>query len=124
MSSFIRGGVPRDFQLGGYTFHAAEGENALIKLSGRGGTVQVAGDGDLYKTSNPQIGGFNQTLSCDEDDFANLRLLQDSSEKITGYATMPSGKTYNLFGAISNDGPLELDNGTVSIEFMGNVELQ
>ena len=37
---------------------------------------------------NPQIGGINQTLSCDNEDFANLRLLQDSSEKITGYMNL------------------------------------
>ena len=124
MSSFIRGGVPRDFALEGNTFHAAEGETALIKLSGRGGAVKIAGDSDIYRESNPQIGGFNLTLSCDEDDFAKLRELQNSSEKLTGYATMPSGKTYTLIVAISNDGPLELDNGTVSLETMGNVELQ
>lgn len=124
MSKFIRGGVPRDFNLGGYTFHAAEGENALIKLSGRGGAMHIAGDSDIYREMNPQIGGINQTLSCDNDDFKNLRTLQDSSEKITGYMTMPDGTTYNFFGGISNDGPLELDNGTVAIELMGNVEEQ
>ena len=124
MSKFIRGGVPREYNLGGYNFHPAEGENAMIKLSGRGGAMHIAGDSDIYKESNPQLGGFNQTLSCDNEDFANLRLLQDSSEKITCYVTMPDGTTYNLFGGISNDGALELDNGTVSVEFEGNVEEQ
>jgi hypothetical protein len=124
MSKFIRGGVPRDYNLGGFTFHAAEGENALIKLSGRGGPMHLAGDSDVYKESNPQLGGFNQVLSCDNEDFANLRTLQDSNEKITGYVTMPDGTTYNLFGGISNDDALELDNGTVSVEFSGNVEEQ
>ena len=80
MSNFIRGGVPRDINLGGFTFHAAEGETSVIKLSGRGGAVKIAGDGDLYRESNPQIGAFNQTLSVDEDDLANLRTLQDSAE--------------------------------------------
>ena len=124
MSKFIRGGVPREYNLGGYNFHPAEGENAMIKLSGRGGAMHIAGDSDIYREMNPQLGGFNQTLSCDNEDFANLRLLQDSSEKITGYVTMPDGTTYNLFGGISNDGALELDNGTVSVEFSGNVEEQ
>lgn len=124
MSKFIRGGVPRDYNLGGFDFHPAEGENALIKLSGRGGTVHIAGDSDIYKESNPQLGGFNQVLSCDNEDFAKLRTLQDSAEKLTGYATMPDGTTYNMFVGISNDGPLELDNGTVSVELAGNVEEQ
>ena len=124
MSKFIRGGVPRDINLGGFTFHAAEGETSVIKLSGRGGTPQIAGDSDIYSTSNPQIGGFNQTLSCDNEDFKNLRTLQDSSELLTGYVTMPDGTTYNLFVGISNDDALELDNGTVSLETMGNVEEQ
>ena len=124
MGKFIRGGSPRDFNLGGYTFSVAEGENAVIKLSGRGGAMHLTGDSLLYKESNPQIGGFNITLSCDNDDFTNLRTLQDSAEIITGYATMPDGTTYTLSGGISNDGALELDNGTVSLEFMGNVTEQ
>jgi hypothetical protein len=124
MSNFIRGGVPRDINLGGFTFQAAEGETSVLRLSGRGGTVKLSGSSLPYKESNPQIGAFNQTLTVDEDDFANLRTLQDSNEVITGYVTMPSGKTYNLFVSISNDDALELDNGTVSLETMGNVELQ
>ena len=124
MGKFIRGGSPRDIQLNGFTFSAAEGENANIKLSGRGGPVHLTGDSIVYKESNPQIGGFNITLSCDNDDFKNLRTLQDSSELIVGYATMPDGTTYTLSGGISNDGALELDNGTVSLEFSGNVEVQ
>jgi hypothetical protein len=124
MSKFIRGGVPRDYNLGGFDFHPAEGETAVIKLSIFLFPVKIAGDTDIYREYNPQIGGFNLTLSCDNEDFANLRTLQSSSEKLTGYSTMPDGTTYNLFGGISNDGPLELDNGTVSVEFMGNVEEQ
>lgn len=124
MSKFIRGGVPRDYNLGGFDFHPAEGEKALIKLSGRGGAMHLAGDSDPYKESNPQLGGFNQTLSCDNEDFANLRTLQDSNEKVTGYATMPDGTTYTLIGGISNDEALELDDGTVSVEFSGTVTEQ
>lgn len=124
MSKFIRGGVPTDINIGGYTFHAAEGEKAVIKLSGRGGTAHIAGDSDIYGESNPQMGGFNQTLSCDEDDFANLRELQNSNQIQTGYVTMPSGSTYTLRVKISNDDALELDDGLVPLETMGNVELQ
>ncbi len=124
MSSFIIGGVPRDINLDDFTFRAAEGEKANIKLSGRGGPVKQAGDSSFYKESNPQAGGFSQTLVCDEDEFAILRRLQDKSELITGYVTMASGKTYTLQVGISNDGSLELDDGTVSLETTGKVELQ
>ncbi len=124
MSKFLRGGVVRDFNLGGFDFHPAEGEKISYKLSGRGGAAHIAGDGDIYGESNPQMGGFTQSFSCDEDDFKNLRTLQNSSEKITGYFTMPSGSTFNCFGKISNDESLELDDGVVSVEFMGNVEEQ
>lgn len=124
MASFIRGGVPIDFNLDGETYSAAEGENALIKLSGRGGAVHIAGDSTIYREQNPQLGGVNQTLSCDEAQFALLREAQNSSEKLTGYMTMPSGETYNMVVAITNDGALELDNGTVSLELAGNITLQ
>lgn len=124
MSEFIRGGVPRDINLNGNTFHAAEGEKPTIALSGFGGDVHLAGDGDLYGESNPQIGMFNQSLSCDEDDFAILRELQNSGQKLTGYVTMPSGRTYNLFVKISNTEALTLEDGIVALETKGNVELQ
>lgn len=124
MAKWIRGGVPREFVLAGREYTPAEGETANIMLSGRGGPVHIGGNGDPYKESNPYLGGVNQSLACDEDDHAALVALQESSEKITGYMTMPSGETYNLFGGIGNDGALELDNGVVAIEFRGNVERQ
>ncbi len=122
--AWIRGGVPTDFNLGGYDFDPAEGENINYMLSGRGGAVHIAGNGTTYKESNPLLGGFNQTFSVDEDSLANLVALQESSESVTGYFTMPSGETYNVSGGISNDGALENDNGTVSIEFRGTVTQQ
>ena len=121
---FIRGGTPRDFDIEGDTFHPAEGEKIVYKLSGRGGPAHLAGDGDLYGESNPQLGGWTQTFSCDSGAFDNLRTHQSKSEKVTGFFTMPSGTTYSFFGKISNDDALELDDGTVSVEFMGNVEKQ
>ena len=124
MSKFIRGGVPRDFNLGGYDFHPAEGAKAEFALSGFGGDVHLAGDADVYRDYDPQIGGWNQDFSCDNDDFANLRALQSSTEIVTGYATMPDGTTYNLFVAIANTEALKMNDGIVSVELKGKVEEQ
>jgi hypothetical protein len=124
MAKWIKGGVPREFVLSGREFTPAEGETATYMLSGRGGPVHIGGNFDIYKESNPYLGGVNQSLSCDEDAFIALKELQESAEKITGYMTMPSGETFNLFGGIGNDGALELDNGVVAVEFRGNVEKQ
>ena len=124
MSSWVRGGVPRDFVLNGREFTPAEGETINYMISGRGGPVHIGGNGAVYKESNPQLGGANQSLACDEDDFEFLVALQESSEQVTGYFTMPSGATFNLFVGISNDGALELDNGVVSLEVRGKVERQ
>ena len=124
MGKWIIGGVPRDFVLSGREFKPAEGETATYMLSGRGGPVHIAGNGATYKESNPLLGGYNQSYACDEETFLFLKELQESSEEIVGYFTMPSGVTFNVFGGISNDGPLELDNGVVAIEFRGKVEKQ
>ena len=124
MPKWIKGGVPREFVLTGREFTPAEGETATYMLSGRGGPVHIGGNSDIYKESNPFLGGVNQSLACDEDEFIALKEMQESAEKITGYMTMPSGETFNLFGGIGNDGPLELDNGVVPVEFRGNVEKQ
>lgn len=124
MPKWIKGGVPRDLVLNGKEFTPAEGETATYMISGRGGPVHIGGNGETYKESNPQLGGLNQSISCDEDEFIALKELQESAEKITGYFTMPSGETFNLFGGIANDGSLELDNGVVAIEFRGKVEKQ
>jgi len=124
MSKFIRGGVPREFNLNGYDFHPAEGENINYKLSGFGGPAHIAGDGDIYGEYNPLMGGWTQSFSVDGDDFKNLVNMQSSTEKVVGYWTMPNGETYNFTGKISNDGSLENDNGVVSVEFSGNVEAQ
>ncbi len=124
MSKWIIGGVPRDFVLSNREFKPAEGETMTYMLSGRGGPVHIAGNGETYKDSNPLLGGANQSLACDEDDFIFLKGLQESAEELVGYFTMPSGVTFNMFGGIANDGPLELDNGVVAIEFRGKVEKQ
>lgn len=124
MGKFIRGGVPRDFVLSGREFTPAEGETINYMLSGRGGPMHIGGNGTVYKESNPLLGGANQSLACDEDDFAFLVALQESSEQLTGYFTMPSGETFSMFVGISNDGALELDNGVVALEVRGNVEKQ
>lgn len=125
MAKFIRGGVPRELNLGGIDLHPAEGETITYMLSGRSGAVRIAGDGDIYKESNPNIGGFDQVVSVSDDEFKALKNLQDSGEKLTGYFTLPSGVTFNVLSAgISNDGGLSLDNGTVALEVRGNVEEQ
>ena len=124
MGKWIRGGVPRDFVLNGREFTPAEDETITYMLSGRGGPVHLGGNGETYKESNPQLGGANQSLACDEDDFIALNALKENSTKITGYFTMPSGETFTMIGGISNDSNLELDNGVVAIEFRGKVEPQ
>lgn len=121
---FIRGGVPREFNFGGLNLHPAEGENLNYSLSGRSGAVHIAGDGDIYQESNPTLGMVKQTISVSDDEFAALVAVQASGEKKSGYFTTAAGVTFNVFGGISNDGPLELDNGTVALEIAGIVEPQ
>ncbi len=124
MSKWIRGGVPRELNFAGIDLHPAEGETLKYMLSGRGGPVHIAGDGDLYKESNPEIGGVNQTVSVSDDEFAVLVAAKGSAEKQNGYVTTAAGVTFYIFGGISNDGPLENDNGNVALEIRGNVEEQ
>lgn len=124
MSKFIRGGVPREFNFAGIDLHPAEGETITYMLSGRGGPIHIAGDSDIYGESNPQLGGVNQTVSVSDDEFKTLVDAQASSELQTGYFTTAAGVTFNIFGGIGNDGPLELDNGNVALEIRGNVEEQ
>ena len=124
MAKFIRGGVPRELNFAGIDLHPAEGETVTYMLSGRGGPAHIAGDGDIYAESNPFMGGVNQTVSVSDDEFKTLVTAQGSGEKQTGYFTTAAGVTFNIFGAIANDGPLELDNGTVALEIKGNVEEQ
>lgn len=125
MAKFIRGGVPREINLAGLDLHPAEGETITYMLSGRSGTVHIAGDGDIYQESNPALGGFNQTVSVSDDEFQALVDAQSSGVKLSGYFTTAAGVTFNVLQAgIANDGPLELDNGTVSLEVRGNIEQQ
>ena len=121
---FIRGGVPREFNFADIDLHPAEGETLTYMLSGRGGPAHIAGDGDIYGESNPFMGGANQTVSVSDDEFKTLKEAQNSSELQTGYFTTAAGVTFNIFGKISNDGNLELDNGNVALEIRGNVEEQ
>ena len=124
MGKFIRGGVPREFNFAGIDLHPAEGETITYMLSGRGGPMHKAGDDDIYQESNPFLGGANQSVSVSDDEFKTLVDAQGSGEKLTGYFTTAAGVTFNMFGGIANDGPLELDNGVVALEIRGNVEEQ
>jgi len=125
MSKFIRGGVPRELNFAGLDLHPAEGEQITFMLSGRGGPAHIAGDGDIYGESNPFLGGVNQVVSVSDDEFKALVDAQSSGEAQNGYFTTAAGVTFNILkGKIANDGPLELDNGTVSLEIRGNVEEQ
>lgn len=125
MAQFIRGGVPREMNLdtvGELT--PAEGEQITYMISGRSGPAHIGGNGDIYGESNPHLGGFNQVVSVSDDDFQALSDLQSSNAQVNGYFTTAAGITFNCFGKIANDGALELDNGTVSLEFRGKVEQQ
>ena len=124
MGKFIRGGVPRELNFAGIDLHPAEGETVTYMLSGRGGPAHIAGDSDIYAESNPFMGGVNQTVSVSDDEFKTLVDAQGSGEKQTGFFTTAAGVTFNIFGSIANEGPLELDNGTVALEIKGNVEEQ
>ena len=125
MSLFTRGGVPREFNFAGLDLDPAEGETVTYMLSGRSGARHKAGNGNNYRESNPALGGVNQTVSVSDDDFAALVAAQESGVKLNGYFTTSAGKTFNILNAgISNDGPLELDNGTVALEIGGDVEEQ
>jgi len=122
---FIRGGVPRDMNIGGIDLNPAEGETITYMLSGRSGPSHTGGNGGRYKESNPHSGGFNQTVSVGTETFERLQDLAGSQEKFAGYFTIASGVTYNVLeGSIDNDGALENDNGTVALEVGGNVEKQ
>ena len=125
MSKFIRGGVPREFNFAGIDLHPAEGETVTYMLSGRGGPMHKSGDGQNYKESNSYLGGVNQVVSVSDDEFKTLADTQASGEKQAGYFTTASGVTFNILDAgISNDGPLQLDDGKVTLEIGGDVEEQ
>ena len=123
MSQYIRGGVPREINLG-EDYDPAEGETISYMISGRGGPVHIAGNGVAYQESNPFIGGFDQTISVDDDQFQTLVEKQSTGEKIVGYVTMANGVTFNFEGGIANDGVLVNDNGTVALECRGKFEKQ
>ena len=125
MALFTRGGVPREFNFAGLDLDPAEGENVNYKLSGRSGPVHKAGNGKNYRESNPALGGVNQTVSVSDDEMAALVAAQESGVAQNGYFTTAAGLTFNILNAgITNDGPLELDNGTVALEIGGDVEEQ
>jgi hypothetical protein len=121
---WIRGGVPREINLFNIDLDPAEGETITYMLSGRSGAVHIAGNSQLYQESNPHLGGFNQTVNCDDDDFESLKAAQENGERITGYVTHANGVTYSFEGGIANDGPLENDNGNVALECRGKYERQ
>jgi hypothetical protein len=124
MASYIRGGVPREVNIDGEDYDPAEGAQINFMLSGRSGAVHIAGNEEIYQESNPHLGGFNQDISCDDDKFATLSAAQSNGSKISGYFITASNQAYTFTGGISNDGPLELDNGVVSLEVRGKVESQ
>lgn len=121
---WINGGVPREFNFAGIDLTPTEGETLTYMLSGRGGPVHIGGNGRTYKESNPYLGGVNQSVLVSDDDMKTLTDAQGSGEEQTGYITTASGVTFNIFGGIANDGPLENNNGNVALEIRGNVEEQ
>lgn len=121
---WIRGGVPREFNFADRDWTPAEGETLTYMLSGRGGAVHIGGNSEAYQESNPFLGGINITVSVDHEDFKELVAAQSAGEKLNGYVVTAANETLNVVGGIANDGSLENDNGTVSLEIRGTVEAQ
>ncbi len=124
MPEFIKGGVPREMNIGGNDFDPAEGAQINYMVSGRSGPVHIAGNEKIYRESNPSLGGWNQDLACDSVQFQKLVEIQEAETEGSGYFITAAGIAYTFNGAISNDGPLELNNGVCSVEWRGKVEKQ
>ena len=124
MAKYIRGGVPREMNISGVDYDPAEGAQIKFMLAGRSGAVHIAGNSEIYQESNPSLGGWDQDLSCDGEQFKTLSDAQAEGDKVSGYFITAAGTSYTFNGGIANDGPLELDNGVCSVEFRGKVEVQ
>jgi len=120
MSEKIRGGVPREIIIDGLEFDPAEGATMTYRLSGRSGPVKMAGNGQVYKESNPHTGHFSQDLSVDAKGFKSLQDLQTSGRFVSATVTTAGNEVIDGKMSVANDGALENNNGVVSLEMAGS----
>lgn len=124
MAEWLRGGVPREINFADREWDPADGETLKYMLSGRGGPVHITGNAKAYQESNPFLGGADFTISIGDSEFEELVAAQSAGVELNGYFITAAGVTFNMKGGIANDGAIENDNGTVSLEIRGIVERQ
>lgn len=124
MSTWIKGGVPTDVNIEGINLAPGDGETLTYSLSGRGGAMKMDGNENPYSSSNPQLGGFELGFVVSDDEMIDIRNIQNSQQKLTGYFTTASGITFNFFGGIDSEESLSNEDGIVTIPFKGKVEQQ
>ena len=74
----IRQGPAREFLYGGMQLDPAEGSELTYNLSGRSGSVHMAGNGAVYSESNPHPGSVKQDISVDGEMYNRLKTIQSA----------------------------------------------
>lgn len=124
MSNRIRSGVAREIIIDGYEYEPAEGAKLTYRLSGRSGPVHIAGNGVTYKESNPVVGHFSQDVSADAAAYKRLKELETSGRFVPVTITTAGNDILDGEMSVSTDGGLDNDDGTVSLEMGGNLDVR
>jgi len=117
----IRQGPAREFLFGGMSLDPAEGSELTYNLSGRYGSVHMAGNGEVYSESNPHTGSIKQDISVDADMYKKLKAIQTAGSFLPVSVTTAGNELLTGQMAIGNDAALENANGIVSLELYGTL---
>jgi len=123
MANKIRQGPAREFLYGGMSLDPAEGSELTYNLSGRAGTVHMAGNGQPYSESNPHAGSVKQDISVDGEMYKRLKEIQTAGSYLPLSVTTAGNELLTGEMAIGNDGPIEDANGIVSLELYGKLRI-
>lgn len=118
----VREGTLRELILDGVEYEPAMDSEPTIILAGRSGETKIAGNGVVYGSSKPGLGGLKTDISCDITKYQKLKALQNSGRFVTVSFTDAGNNVYSGQVNISNADPLEMANGVVSLELGGNIE--
>ena len=119
----IRQGPAREFLYGGMQLDPAEGSELTYNLSGRSGTVHMAGNGSVYSESNPHPGSIKQDISVDGEMYNRLKAIQSAGSFLPVSVTTAGNDLLTGEMAIGNDGAIENANGVVSLELYGTLRI-
>ena len=119
----IRQGPAREFLYGGMQLDPAEGSELTYNLSGRSGTVHMAGNGAVYSESNPHPGSVKQDISVDGEMYNRLKEIQSAGSFLPVSVTTAGNDLLTGEMAIGNDGAIENANGVVSLELYGTLRI-